>query len=577
MPALPELKQQRSRSVSLIVSTRKKRYPRRELFSVPVLKLKLPPNAFGVTVFLLAGLLFATAMSNIFGKVIITPSDRRKPKFAGSWYEADARKLKLQLGEYLNKAADATKAGRCDSSFMGNVRPGSALFAGIAPHAGYMFSGPTAGFVYESLQHRKVSRVFLLGPSHYVALHGCALPVEKTFGTPLGDIAVDTKVVNELKDLPLFKLAPEIHQQEHSLEMQLPFIKQALGNVSIVPIIVGTLRDEEEMRFVGRLLKRYLTDNDIVLVSSDFTHYGPRYDYTPFDHDVPEQLKELDESAFHKLKSCDLKGFIDFREQTGDTICGFYPCTVLLSMLPPGCHASLLRYQTSRDVLQNADENSVSYMAIVFSNDSEKAVWRVDGNSELTTLSEADKQTLLKLARETLVNQVQGKKIPEPALTVAEHPVLALPAGVFVTLYKKNGKVEERCDHKELRGCIGYIWPIKSLAQAVIDNAVGAASRDPRFNPVTADEVADLEIDINVLTPPHPVASYKDIVVGRDGVILYKDGKQSVFLPSVATEFGWTLEEMLSQLSLKAGCGADGWQNGARFDVFQSTSFAEQD
>ncbi|HEY9758026.1 MAG TPA: AmmeMemoRadiSam system protein B [Oculatellaceae cyanobacterium] len=540
-----------------------------------LLKLKLSPKAFVVTVLLLAGFLFATAMSNIFGKVIITPSDRRKPNFAGSWYEADARKLRPQLSDYLNHAAEASKAKSCDSSFSGNLPPGSAIFAGIAPHAGYMFSGPTAGYVYEALQHRKINRVFLLGPSHYVALHGCALPVEKSFGTPLGDLAVDTKVVSELKDLPLFKLAPEIHNQEHSLEMQLPFIKQAMGSVSIVPIIVGTLRDEEEMRLIGQILKRYLTDGDIVLVSSDFTHYGPRYDYTPFEHDVPKQLKELDETAFQKLSMCDLKRFIDFRDKTLDTICGYYPCTVLLSMLPPGCHATLLRYQTSRDVLQNADENSVSYMAIVFSNDSQKPVWKADSDGASTVLSETDKQALLKLARETLVDHVNKQKIPDAASTVEEHPVLGLPGGAFVTLYKKNSGISVKSEHKELRGCIGYIWPIKSLAQAVIDNAVGAASRDPRFQPVSSYEIDGLEIDINVLTSPHPVGGYKDIVVGRDGVIMYKDGKQSVFLPSVATEFGWTLEEMLSQLSLKAGCGADGWQNGARFDVFQSTSFSE--
>ena len=188
-------------------------------------------------------------MSNIFGKVIITPSDKRKTSFAGSWYEGDGRKLKPQVAGFLKSALDKIKSRPCDESFAGNQPPRGAILAGIAPHAGYMFSGPTAGYVYESLRGRKITRVFLLGPSHYVALHGCALPVEKSFATPLGDLSVDTKVINELKDYPLFRLAPDIHKNEHSLEMQLPFIKQALGNVQIVPIIVGTLRDEQEMRF----------------------------------------------------------------------------------------------------------------------------------------------------------------------------------------------------------------------------------------------------------------------------------------------------------------------------------------
>ena len=130
--------------------------------------------------------------------------------------------------------------------------------------------------------------------------------------------------------------------------------------------------------------------------------------------------------------------------------------------------------------------------------------------------------------------------------------------------------------HKELRGCIGYIWPVKHLFQAVLDNTIGACSRDYRFVPVTANELKDIQIDINVLTAPQRVSSYKDIVVGKDGVVMYKDGKQAVFLPSVATEFGWDLNELLTQLSLKAGCGADGWKQSARFDVFQSTSFEEK-
>jgi uncharacterized protein (TIGR00296 family) len=116
---------------------------------------------------------------------------------------------------------------------------------------------------------------------------------------------------------------------------------------------------------------------------------------------------------------------------------------------------------------------------------------------------------------------------------------------------------------------------VKGLAQAVVDNAIGASSRDPRFSPVETSELDGLQIDINVLTPLTPVGNYNDIKLGQDGVILYKNLKQAVFLPSVATEFGWTLEEMLSQLSIKASCGRDGWRTGCRFDVFQARSFEE--
>ena len=555
-------------------------------------------------------------MNNIFGKVIVTPSDRRRPSFAGSWYEADGKKLRPQISDFLKTADEKLKVQPFDQTFSGNEAVAGTILGAIAPHAGYMFSGPTAGYVYESLKLRKISRVFLLGPSHYAPLHGCALPVEKTFATPVGDLRVDTRVINELKDFPLFKLAPEIHKQEHSLEMQLPFIRQALGDVTIVPIIVGVLHDEDEMRTVGQMLSRYLKDGDLVLVSSDFTHYGPRYDFTPFADDAAKHVRELDQSAFQYLHNIDLPGFIDFRERTRDTICGYYPCTVMLSMLPPETHATLLSYRTSRDIVDTGDDNSVSYLAIVFSNNASSAssnsasknsstdsaiysststanksaseaprrsstggvpvdVWQKhtsDGNAKLT---EEEQTALISLARTALVQHVTTGKTPGVTEIVKQFPRLGRPSGAFVTLYKRPAKGLSHDDHKELRGCIGYILPMKGLAQAIVDNAVGASSRDPRFSPVEPSELNNLQIDINVLTPPTPVASYKDIKLGEDGVILYKNLKQAVFLPSVATEFGWTLEEMLSQLSIKASFGRDGWRTGARFDVFQAQSFEE--
>jgi AmmeMemoRadiSam system protein B/AmmeMemoRadiSam system protein A len=515
-------------------------------------------------------------MTHIFGKVIITPSEKRKPSFAGSWYESNPQKLGAQLAGFLQSAQERTKARPCDMSFTDNTPVEGKMLAGIAPHAGYMFSGPTAAFVYDALRGRKISRVFLLGPSHYVALHGMALPVERAFLTPLGEIKVDQDVIKQLQDFPLFRLAPEIHRREHSLELQLPLIKQALGNVQIVPIIVGTLQDPQEMRLAGQILKRFVDNDDIVLVSSDFTHYGPRYDYVPFKEDAPRHVRELDEQAFAALRNCDLERFIAFREATRDTICGFYPACLLLSMLPEGTQASLLNYQTSRDIVETPDDNSVSYLAIVFSNKrEEEGDWhcsRLDDQE----LSSEEKEALLTLTRHALHTYVKHGDVASAKETMANYPRLRRYSGAFVTLYRRPIGVDNptRKD-KDLRGCIGYIWPIKPLAEAVIDNVIGACSRDPRFVPVQEAELDGLQIDINVLTAPRAVKSSQEIEVGRDGVILYKNGKQAVFLPDVATEFAWSREELLTQLSLKAGCGKDGWQNNARFDVFQSQSFED--
>lgn len=530
---------------------------------------------------LVANLLVLSIMPNFLGAQL-NFSDRRKPIFAGTWYESDPAKLRAQLERYLQAARSNMVEVPVDSSFSGNEPVAGQVLAAISPHAGYMFSGQTAAFAYDKARKEEIETVFLLGPSHYVGFQGAALPSEKFFATPLGDIAVDTAIIGELAQYPFFSILPEVHRREHSLEMQLPLIKQAFGDVKIVPVIVGSLSDETDARMTGQILRRYVKQNDIVIVSSDFTHFGPRYQYQPFKDNIVENVRKLDQEAFHCLQHGDLEAFFAFKERTEDTICGFYPIAVLLGMLPPGTHATLLKYGTSRDSSMEDEQNSVSYLAIVFSRQSQANGWpAVDNDEEKTSLAEIDKANLLKIARHSLEMFVKEHRVPsEQELGDLVTPAMKRPMGAFVTLYKKvsgggSGSSSKR-DDKSLRGCVGYIWPVKTLLTAVIENAAGAASRDYRFVPVTPEELSEIEIDINALTPPRRVASWKDIVIGRDGVVFYKGGKQAVFLPSVAVDFGWDVEQTLSQLAQKAGCGADAWRQGAQFDVFQAESFEEQ-
>jgi AmmeMemoRadiSam system protein B/AmmeMemoRadiSam system protein A len=532
-------------------------------------------------------------MANLFSRAQMVPVENRKALFAGSWYDADSDKLKLQLNQFIAMADEKLDKQPFDTTFPDNKPIQGQILAAISPHAGYSFSGATAAFAYDASNQqllqskRKIKRIFLLGPSHYVGFHGIALPAEKTFATPLGSLKLDTAVVSELADFHLFKVLPDVHKREHSLELQLPFIKQTFGDVAIVPIIIGHLDDASEIRLAAQMIRRYVEEDDLVIVSSDFTHYGPRYHYEPFkgnqSKDLVDKIRGLDEGAFNALAKGDLEAFMQFRERTDDTICGYYPCAVLLAMLPPQTEATLLNYRTSRDSAQEDGDNSVSYMAIVFSNQNLKNTgWgKVPDKKNAVDeahLSQTLKDKLLKLSRQTLVQFVQGGQLPTLDLNASEESEIAAPRGVFVTLYSSQPDTHQmaRPNGKTLRGCIGYIWPIKPLGQAVLDNTIGAASKDPRFKPVAKDEVDHLHIDINVLTPLHRIDSYKDVVLGRDGIVMYKNDRQAVFLPSVASEFGWTLEETLTQLSLKAGCGADGWRSNARFDVFQAESFEEE-
>lgn len=515
-------------------------------------------------------------MNNFISKAGLNFSQKRQAAFAGTWYESDPRKLRAQIDSFLSSARAVLSNKPVESGFNDNIVPSAPILAIVSPHAGYMFSGSTAAFAYEQARRQKPERIFLLGPSHYVGFEGAVLPTESAFATPLGDLLVDKDVIEELSDFPLFRQSSQVHRREHSLEMQLPFIRATFGDVKIVPIIIGSLPDEMDVQLMGQILRRYLRAGDLVVVSSDFTHYGPRYEYQPFESDWKEGVRRLDSEAFKHLSKHDLPGFLDFKERTADTICGFYPCAVLSAMLPDTAYGSLLQYRTSQDAIVEDDHNSVSYLALAFS-DSQKRGWESvsgDEGDKDSTLPASVKEELLALARLTLELAVTENKRPSKSdIHFAINDFTSKKMGAFVTLYRID---PARVDQKELRGCIGYIWPVKPLFQTIIDNTIGSSSKDYRFQPVTKSELQELEIDINVLTAPRRVNSYKDIVVGRDGVVLYKNGRQSVFLPSVATEFGWDLPELLTQLSLKAGLPADAWQHGARFDVFQSQSISER-
>ncbi|MBS1997118.1 MAG: AmmeMemoRadiSam system protein B [Cyanobacteria bacterium SZAS LIN-2] len=488
-------------------------------------------------------------------------ANKRPLKFAGSWYEADPKRLAGQLDGF-------------DSSAQKKVVPlvselaDCEIMAVVAPHAGYTFSGPTAACSYMAAAKKKVKRVFLLGPSHYKAFRGAAISSDKSFATVFGDLPVDCDVVADLKNSRLFHELSDVHRDEHSLEMQLAFIKRDFGNVKIVPILIGRLEDAFEARQIAACIRSYLREGDLIAVSSDFTHYGPRYGYTPFmtGGDFAESVKKLDLEAFSHLQANDLDGFFAFYRRTEDTICGIYALAVMLALLPEDARGHLIDYRTSRDSIVEDDRNSVSYLSIAFAS---KKGWTVDEG-----LTDEEKQTLLKIARASLDSFVRSGRAadfsrPESGIRIDDR--LKRPQGVFVTLFRHRPGQK-----KELRGCIGYIMPVKPLFQAVVDNAQSACSRDHRFEPVRPDELAEIEIEISVLTTPKEISSYKDIRLGQDGILFFCQGKQSVFLPHVATEFGWTLEETLSQLAAKAGAPRMAWKGPtARFEVFQAISIEE--
>lgn len=177
--------------------------------------------------------------------------------------------------------------------------------------------------------------------------------------------------------------------------------------------------------------------------------------------------------------------------------------------------------------------------------------------------TKAEQQWLLAVARQSIADFLKTgeKKIPR-----SRNPRFRLKRGVFVTLHRKD----------DLRGCIGYPLPEMPLLEAVVDNAIASATQDPRFDPVTLEELPDIDIEISILTVPVEVKGVDEVTVGRDGIIISKGFNRGLLLPQVPVEQGWNRERYLSYGCMKAGLQPDEWKRGVKIEIFQAIVFSEK-
>ncbi len=471
-----------------------------------------------------------------------------KSSLAGKWYSADASVLDRQIDDLFQKA---------------KTEPVDNVIALILPHAGYQFSGQTAAMGLKTTD-KKYKRVIIIGPSHYVPMEEVlSVPRVTHCQTLLGLIPIDVEFVDKLLRYPIFRDIPQANEYEHSTQIEMPLLQHRLKDFRVVPIVAGNC-SLDTINKAADILKSLVDDDTLVIASSDFVHYGPNYDYVPFKDNIPEQIKKLDTDACKFIAALDYKGFLEYRRKTGVTICGYVPISILLAMMPPSTQAKLVN-RTSSGELMGDFTNSVSYLAVAFS-----GTWGVVAKTPLQTgsenLTKDDKRQLLALARKTIVYYLaKGYSPQESELDIKISDAMKEPRAAFVTL-EENG---------ELRGCIGDILPRQPLYKSVIANAINAAVNDWRFRPVKKDECNNITIEISALTVPKPITSTDQIRIGIDGVILKKSGSSAVFLPQVAPEQGWNVNQMLTQLSLKAGLPADAWKHNASFEVFQAAVFGE--
>ena len=244
-------------------------------------------------------------------------------------------------------------------------------------HAGYSYCGACAAFAYKEVEPQSVKRVFILGPSHHIRLGGCALSPADTYRTPFYNLTIDRDTYQQLHETGLFEeMTLQTDEAEHSIEMHLPYVAKVMEGQSftIVPILVGSLSSEKEALY-GRLLAKYLAQPDnLFVISSDFCHWGARFNYQFYDKDwgeIHQSIQKLDRLAMDVIETLKPADFTSYLKKYGNTICGRHPIGVLLNaaselsqsaLLQPGSKISLnfLKYAQSSHC-RHANDSSVSY------------------------------------------------------------------------------------------------------------------------------------------------------------------------------------------------------------------------
>ena len=422
------------------------------------------------------------------------------------FYPGDARSLASEVDDLLGSVEHAAPR-------LGYPK------ALIVPHAGYVYSGGVAARAYDELAAARgsVRRVVLLGPTHRVAVRGLAAPSVEAFATPLGPVRIDREAIASVRELPQVVINDAAHALEHSLEVQLPFLQEMLGDFALVPFAVGAASVEQVAEVLERLWGGAET---LIVVSTDLSHYHPY-----------ERARAIDGATIGRIAR--FATDIDHEEA-----CGATPLN------------GLLCFSKQKNL-------SLKLLAACNSGDSAGGKDRVVGYSSFglyeggeVPLDEAGK-VLLRLARGAIEHQLLGR--PGSQL---DFPWLRQAGASFVTLTKDQA----------LRGCIGSLEPARALGEDVAQNALAAAFRDPRFPAMSAAEWPQCRVEVSLLSTPKPLrfADEADLLsqirAGEDGLILEcrMDAavKRATFLPQVWEDIG-DKKLFLAHLLKKAGLAPD--------------------
>ena len=459
---------------------------------------------------------------------------------AGRFYESDARLLSHEV--------DSLLARHTQRSSYEDV---AAL---IVPHAGYYFSGNVAASAYVRLNPKtQYKRIFLLGPSHHEWLDGASVNGEVDYyATPLGDVKVDREMASQLIQADnVFSYQPKAHDREHCLEVQLPFLQRHFSEVPpIVPIIIST-NDFSKLKRMAEVLKPWFTEENLFIISSDFSHYPSYADACEVDAKTGEAVASGDVEQFIAAIEANARSG---KRNLATSACGEFPIITLMLMLDGQCQVKHIMYQNSGDIGDHDHSRVVGYHSFAVIRNGQTRT------SSDFSLSDEEKRLLKNIAYESIKDSLDNKPISQPTHLTSN---LSSKCGAFVSLHKQG----------RLRGCIGHFGEDVPLHEIVAEMARAAAFEDPRFPPVHREELDDIDIEISVLTPMRRIHSLDEFQLHKHGIYIRKGYRSGTFLPQVADEVNWTKEEFVGHCSQdKAGIGWDGWRD-AELYVYEAIVF----
>lgn len=462
------------------------------------------------------------------------PIHHRPAAVAGQFYSADPASLRAQLANWLTSSAPPSRTG-CPKIL-------------VVPHAGYLYSGAMAARAYALLSpfRDRITRVVLLGPCHRVAVRGLAMPSVGAFDTPIGAVPLDRAALNRLADLPQVVESDAAHANEHSLEVQLPFLQQILADFTLVPLAVGSVGPAAVAEVLERL---WGGDETLMVISTDLSHFL-----------TAGQARARDEQTLQRILT--LKPTLNPEEA-----CGALPLNgALMTAARHGLKPLLLGACNSGDITGDGDR-VVGYASLAFWPPGQGQTVAETFGTESAIPDEAELgAALLARARNAI-----AARIGQPLRGEPDHPHLQQPGATFVTLHHRG----------HLRGCIGRLEAgSHSLDQDVRLNAHRAAFEDPRFNPLDVTEWKDLDLEVSLLQPPEPLTwvseehALASLRPGVDGVIFRWRHHCSNFLPQVWEQLP-NAASFLSALKQKAGLPADFWADDVELARYRVRVFRE--